>query len=73
MQENPDYIREDVEAPNNDIRIVNKWRKRLGCLSIVGGIILVTITISTSGLTIIPLIIGGYLVMNGLINTMIKL
>jgi len=53
---------------NNQMRNVNKWRKKLGYLSFVSGIVLVTITIVTSGLVIIPIIIGGYLIVNGLMN-----
>jgi uncharacterized membrane protein HdeD (DUF308 family) len=61
---------ENISSYNdgNQIRNVNKYRKYFGSISIITGIILSTITLSANGLVIIPLVIGGYLIVNGLMN-----
>ena len=80
MQEYVDYTREaedkkqeehrqedrmNLENTNNKI---NKVRRRFGILSLVTGIAVIAITLATSGIVVIPLVIGSYLVVNGLIN-----
>ncbi len=58
---------------NHKIQRIYKWKKRFGCVSIISGIAIVAITIATSGLVIIPLVIGVYIIANGLMNIAIKI
>ena len=51
-------ISNQLEMDNQTMN-VNKWRKRIGCISIIAGVVLVTITLTTSGLALIPLALKG--------------
>ena len=48
-----------------------KWVKRLSFISIISGVIIVSIAVATGGL-IIPIVIGGYLIGNGLMLRIVK-
>ena len=52
---------------------INKYKKYFGYISITTGIIITTIVLSTYGLLIIPLVIGGYFILNGLMAISIKI
>ncbi len=47
---------------------VNKYRAIFGTISIISGVALIAITLITSGVIVIPIVIGSYLIANGLIN-----
>ena len=71
---------EDVEDINNieddiedQVRKVNKFRKFFGYVSTITGVIITVVSLSTSGIIILPLVIGGYLIVNGLMSSFIKI
>ena len=70
MQQAQD-ITDDQYYIDNQMRNVNKYRKFFGYISVIAGVVLVTITVATSGLATIPLIIGSYLIANGLMNGLV--
>ena len=76
MQEYTDYMQEDEpepEAPSGiktNKRRFSKMIKKFGCICLISGIVVLSIALA-SGLPIIPLVIGGYLIGNGLINTLV--
>jgi len=69
-----DTIEEIVDEDENKppIRKRRKWFKKVGCLQIVAGIIIITVAIIAGGL-LIPIVVGGYLIANGLVNSLIKI
>ena len=66
-------IQEDTEEPPPRASRCKrkKWFRIAGCLQFVGGVTTVAISLASGGL-LIPIIIGGYFIGNGLLNFVIK-
>ena len=70
---------EEEESPAMNIRRNKKKNKRrklfkiCGILQIIAGTTTLTIGLLTGGILIIPVVIGGYFIANGLLNTVIKI
>ena len=69
--ENKINIEEYKKAQKHKHNLI-KWRKRFGRISIVAGLSVLIIGLTLSGGSIIIPIIGGYLIVNGLINIKIS-
>ena len=69
-----DTITEEIieEENEQDTRKIRRFFKIGGCIFLVSGITTLIIGL-TSGIALIPIIIGGYLTINGIGNLVIKI
>ena len=73
MQQSPEENNSDIEDHLRNIKKMQKIKKIFGYASIISGIVMITIGLVISGGSIIIPIIGGYLIVNGVVNIFTKL
>ena len=65
-------LQEENEKPPPRVSRRSKWFKIGGAIQIIAGATTLAIGLISGGILLIPVIIGGYLVANGLLDMTIK-